>query len=833
MKYKDITLKKYQIIKHIINKYAESHENVSPEISYDKNTKVLDISGISKPISFSTESIGIIPKGAYEVVGQVIRSKTSEGYIDKNGMKIYDSAQRMQRIFNIANTNKQEVFDFINEHSKSSYCSCCGTNRDRNKLFYIRRVDTPDKMYQVGSRCIKEYFDTSYFDLMKEISNIIEHQGKILPRQLSDYNLVDYLALYCLFIKTTNNMKACGQKIIEILDSCEDVTETQWASEFLAQKATNFDKISAIAKFYTAYPNYVREDNMFAVKTVQSMADMLADNLDVDPYYSKSNCLNVAKMYTSLLQDYASDYRKYKIDLFKYNAYLVETALSNTWKEYNRTSCNLTFNLAGHVFNINLSNALLPIKIVVPLNDEGNMVNEVKAECEIMALAKRVNESTAIKSQKNNIIDNLSKYKDKCLSRYSNFKPTITFKSSENNVIFFDYVDDPIVINIIDDLNQSELKLGTFINLAYTRQKVAAAYKEFSKKYIGKSVMAYTQPKQMNLQFSCNYAERQFISHWPKDAGSLKINSYVNVIDAANKNIAIQYNNSLVTLVLPVNNIGIISGADYDISLRIQTFISRELGLPMPKVTKVKAPKTDEDIVASRPKKNVTRLFNSLGASAKNLVSLRKVNVLNDLNAGTLGVSVKDIGRIHFSTENGSIISKDDTYKGRIELDGHRISYNKQFDKKTFINSVHALEYLVFLSDENSNLLCNREVSSTKFGTSYTYKHELICGNCKGNLQFRIIHNGEKCILKYSPKFVLETTLGESKVCCMINLNFSEDCWKHIQSGNIILSDIQQSSNVLHGQKNNYVISGTVWIDKGEPQKIPNEMFTRLTGINL
>lgn len=831
MKYKDITLKKYQIIKHIINKYAESHENVSPDISYDKNTMVLDISGISKPISFNTESIGIIPKGAYEVVGQAIRSKTAEGYIDENGMNIYDSAQR---IFNIANTGKQEVFDFINEHSKSSYCSCCGTSRDRNKFFYIRRVDAVAEIYQVGSSCIKEYFDTSYFDLMKEISDVIEYSNSISHYQFTDYNLIDYLSLYHLFIKRESNIKSRAKKVVEILDSCYDISETSWYDEFISQKAADVKNILAISKFYAEYPNYIREDNAFAVKTIQSMAEMLTDNLDIDPYYSKSNCLNVAKMYTSLLQDFANDYRKYKLDLFKYNAYLVETALSNIWKEYNRTSYNLTFSLEGHVFNVSLLNALPPIpknvKIVVPLDDEGNMVDEIRSKSEITALAAKVNESIVIKSQKNNVIDNLSKYKDKCLSRYSNFKPTITFKSSESSITFFDYTDDPIVINIIDDLNQTELRLGTFINLAYTRQKVATAYKEFSKKYIGKSVMAYTQPKQMNLQFSCSYAERQFTSHWPKDAGSLKITSY---IDATNKNIVIQYNDSLGTLKLPVNNIGIISGADYDISLRIQTFISRELGLPMPKVTKVRAPKTDEDIVASRPKKNVVKLFNSLGASAKNLISLRKVNILNDPNAGTLGVSIKDIGRIHFSTENGNIINKNDTYKGRIELDGHRISYNKQFDKKTFINAVHALEYLVFLSDENSNLLCNREVNSTKSGTSYTYKQELTCGGCKGNLQFRIIHNGEKCILKYSPKFVIESTVNENKIYCMINLNFSEDCWKHIQSGSITLSDIQRSSNILHGQENNYMISGAVWIDKNEPQKISNDMFTRLTGITF
>ena len=153
---------------HKLESQVLKDDNVHPNISYDKAEKLLEISGISKPINFNTESIGIIPKGAYEVVGQVIRSKTDDGRIDKDGMNVYAPGQR---IFNIANNSREEVFDFISENSRSSYCACCGTSRERNKLFYIRRIDIPDSMYQIGSSCIKEHFDTSYFDLMKDISN--------------------------------------------------------------------------------------------------------------------------------------------------------------------------------------------------------------------------------------------------------------------------------------------------------------------------------------------------------------------------------------------------------------------------------------------------------------------------------------------------------------------------------------------------------------------------------------------------------------------------------------------------------------------------------------
>lgn len=829
MKYNNITIKKYQIIKHIINKYAENHDDVQPNINYDKNTKILEISGISKPINFSTESIGIVPKGAYEVVGQVIRSKTDDGHVDKNGMNIYNS---VQRVFNIANNNRQEVFNFIEENNRSSYCACCGTNRDRNRLFYIRRVDMSGKIYQVGSRCITEYFDTSYFDLMKDISNVVEHEGRGSDYQFSDYNLLDYLALYCLFIKTTDNIKMCSKQVVEVLDSCEDVSETKWASEFLAQKATNFDKISAIAKFYSAYPNYAREDNMFAIKTAQSMADMLSDNLDVDPYYSKSNCLNVAKMYISLLQDYANDLRRYTKDLFKYNAYLVETALSDIWKEQNHTSCKLNFSLDGHVFHITVVNAsvlaLKNIKIVVPLNDEGNMLDEIKAKTELLSLSSKLNELQISKSQKSTVVDTLSKHRDMCLQRYHNYKPTITFKGSESTVTFFDYTDDPLVIKIVEDIEQSKVSLAAFINRAYTRQKLTAAYKEFSKKYTGTAAMAYTQSRELNLQFSCVYAEAQLNASLPQGTSLWKLDSYV---DAANKNVVIQCNRS--SLKMPVNSIGMISGSDNDITIRIQTLLSEELGLPSPRVKKVREPKTDEDIIKSRPKKNVTRLFNSLGASAKNLISVKKVNVLNDITATTLGVSVKDIGRILFSIENGEVMHKNDNYRGKITLDGHSLAHGKEFDKTTFINAVHALEYLVYLSDKDNKLLCSREVNSLKRGTNYTYKYNVSCGDCKGNLQFRIFHDGEKAVLKYSPKFVAEKEIDGDKVTCAININFSEDCWKNIQVGILKVSDLQQSNRVVQGQRNNNVVSGTVWINNGESQKLTNTLFTELTGIHI
>ena len=831
MKYSNITLKKYQIIKHIINKYAESHDNVTPNIQYDKDTKILDISGISRPISFSTESIGIIPKGAYEVVGQVIRSKTADGHIDKNGMNVYDSAQR---VFNIANTNRQEVFDFISENSKSSYCSCCGTARDRNKLFYIRRVDTSDKMYQVGSSCITEYFDTSYFDLMKEISNVVEQENRIPKSQFADYNLIDYLTLYCMFNKTSGSMRECNKTVVEILDSCEDVSETQWAGEFLLQRTELFEKILTIARFYTEYPNYILDDNVFAIKTVQSMAEMLEGNIDIDPYYSKTNCSNVAKMYISLLSDYASDYRRYTKDLFKYNAYLTEAALTDFWEEHNNTSAKLHFELAGHIFNISIVNAisskLKNIKIVVSLNNDGTMADESKAKSELLDLASKVNESDVNKVKKNSIVEELNKYREECLSRYPNFKPTIVIKHDESNIGVYDYGNVPLVIKYSEDIEQAKSKLSTFINVSYSRQKLNTAYKDFSKKYLGKLTMAYTQSWKMNLQFSCYYAETEFTSNWPQGKSLTNVSSYV---DKTNKNVVIQYNNALSSLKLPVNSIGTICGADNDINIRIRTFIAKELGLELPKVRKERTPKTDEDIIRTRPKKNVSRVFSAAGTSLKNLATLRKVNLLNDLSSKTVGVTVPNVGKILFDIEKGDVVYKKDKYAGKIVLDSHTVSDQRKFDKKTLLNAVRVLEYLTFLSDENGTLQGTREVTTTKTGTNHTYKYEVTLGKCIGNIQFRISHIGDTCIIKYAPKFVIEKTLDGDKVGCIINLNFSEDCWKDIQQGILKFNDLQRGVSVLNGQKNMNLISGSMWINNDEPQKLTNAMFTQLTGITI
>jgi len=564
------------------------------------------------------------------------------------------------------------------------------------------------------------------------------------------------------------------------------------------------------------------------------MAEMLKDNIDVDPYYSKSNCLNVAKMYLSLLSDYAIDYRKYTRDLFKYNAYLVETTLTDMWNESNTSPYKLNFNLDARVFNITvINNKSIPvknIKIVVPLDNSGNMINESKSKSELLDLLARINKATAVKSKKNDVMDILNKYKDECIARYSNFNPAIVLKHDASTIRFFDYANEPLVVNIIDDIEQSKVKLSTFINTLYVRQNLGNAYREFSKKYNGKPVMACMQPKQMNLQFSCEYIEKQFKSNWPEDKVLSRISSHA---DTAGENIKVYYNKSQSLLKFPVNSIGIVSGADYDITVRIKTFIAKELGLPDNFYRNIRPPKSAEDKLKNRPKKNVTKLFASIGASASNLVSLRKINVLNDISGNTLGVSAKGIGKILVTIEDGNPICENDIYRGRILLDGHLVSDSKTFDKKTFKNAVHALEYLAYLSDDSNKLMCSIDITPTKRGNYYTYKHPLSFGNCTGVLQFRIVQENDKFALKYSPKFVVEKTLGEDKVSLAMRPNFNKECWEDIQQGILKLGDLQRGSGVINGQKNNNLICGTMWINDGEPQQITNEMFTQVTDINI
>ena len=191
MKYGNVTLEKYQIMLHMVNIYAKKHEGVKPEFNYDPKTQTLEIGGISKPITFQTNTIGEVPAGEYEVVGEAVLSKDAKGKTDINGMNEYKPS-----IVDVA--NYPEVFDFIDMHRCSTSCACCGTNRERNDFFYIRRIDDSNHdMFQVGSSCIDNYFDRSYFKLMKDLYGVVNESNYSAVRsKTKDCNLTQYMATF-------------------------------------------------------------------------------------------------------------------------------------------------------------------------------------------------------------------------------------------------------------------------------------------------------------------------------------------------------------------------------------------------------------------------------------------------------------------------------------------------------------------------------------------------------------------------------------------------------------------------------------------------------------
>lgn len=392
MKYKNITVDKYQIIQHIINKYAAMHSGVKPYLTYDKETKILDIGGISKPINFNTESIGAVPKGAYEVVAQAVRSKTNKGVIDKNGMTIYENTER---VFNIVENKRQSVFDFIDSHQGSSHCACCGTNRDRINFFYIRRLDNNDEMYQVGSSCISEHFDTSYFDLMKDISDAVDSDDKALRSKIKDYNLIDYMALYMALSEDITNVANCHKQVATLLDDSSHIS-FDLIYKYLEQKDKIMKEIAEIAMFYTNYSGYVHDDILLDVKTIQSMHEMVAGNISVDPYYSKTHCVQVVKSYLSLLDRYEVDSRQFKVDLFKYNANLVQTQLLQWWRENAMAEYKIEFTLYKHLLQGQISNSDDPIiqilSLDIELDDSGKLLDEQKALADMQQLVSTINQ---------------------------------------------------------------------------------------------------------------------------------------------------------------------------------------------------------------------------------------------------------------------------------------------------------------------------------------------------------------------------------------------------------------------------------------------------------
>lgn len=827
MKYKNITKTKYQIIQHIINNYAEKHKGIKPILSYDVLTEILDIGGISKPINFSTESIGIVPQGAYEVVAQAIRSKDDLGHISDDGMTIYGSATR---VYNLVDINRQEVFDFINKNSTSSYCACCGTNRDRNNFFYIRNVDNDHQMYQVGSSCITSHFDTSYFDLLKDISDAIDSDDVILQRKFKDYNLLDYLALYNVFSETANTIAQCNKYVIDVIGSLSVTIDTNLLTKYHQQKSIIAENISAISEFYSAYPDYVKEDKALAIATIQSMHSLVMDDISTDPYYSKTHCMQVVKQYTDVLVTYTADLRKYKCDLFKYNAHLSQNKLIEIWRNKAKSDYQISFSLNKNTLSGKVTSTDHPIVnnlvIDVHLTDTGVFVDNNKAISDMHQFVNNINLLLTARSNWNSSVDELLAYKKECIDRYRHNKPDIMQDTAMESITFFDRIHVPVVIKSdkngcpICGMDIAKQNIAALVNSSYVCNDLIHAYEKFSIRYFGTPQYACNMPKDINLKFNCEYLNHKYSNSVPN--ANPKFCAYINTKTSA---IWIDYGKS-VPLKLYTNTLGILSGADFDIDLKVMTFVNLENGLPAPKRYKLKDQTSEEEKALSRPNKLVKRIFSQFrDVYCANFFSGSNVHIVNN-NTGSCGVS-SSLGKVLFQLNSGNVVyfdKQNKLFKGKIKIDGYNLAPGNIFDTQTFTRSIHALEYLVKLTVKNQPLYTKstKVVGNTK---SYTYSHTITCGKCKGLLEFVITETEGKYSINQTPRFVFAAKINGVPTLGTMHPTFSPECWKHIQSGILEIDDIKKSHT------NNF---GSIWLECNKTYVPMNfDVFSYVTGLQL
>ena len=280
MTYNNIDVEKYQIMLHMVNVYAKKHEGIKPQFKYDRNTQTLEIGGISKPITFQTNTLGDIPAGEYEVVGEAVTSKTADGKTDINGMQNYKKS-----IVNVS--NYPEVFDFINMHRNSTNCACCGTKRERNDFFYIRRADDPNhNMYQVGSSCVDNYFDKSYFKLMGDLSNVADESDRTVVRgKTKDCNLISYISEYLYYRYKAESVTEAHKNAVAYSNGDKNIDP-----ELKDDLKNSIERVLTYTRKYD-----VGEENKPALKTIQEMARMLNSDENTDPFYSAAHCKEIGK----------------------------------------------------------------------------------------------------------------------------------------------------------------------------------------------------------------------------------------------------------------------------------------------------------------------------------------------------------------------------------------------------------------------------------------------------------------------------------------------------------------------------------------------------------
>jgi len=617
-----------------------------------------------------------------------------------------------------------------------------------------------------------------------------------------------------------------------VLDTigCLPTASIDLISKYRNQLIIDAKNISAISAFYVAYPDYMQKDNVLAIKTIQSMNDLVNGNINVDPYYSKTYCMQAVKQYLDVMAAYKQDLKRYNYDLFKYNANLAQNQLLQIWRDNAQADYRVSFSLNNYTLSgrINATdNATVnALGIDIQLSDTGEFVDEIHAISDMKHFISTINELLTAGDRWSTTVRELLQWKTQCVDRVKADKPQIFVEKTNSSLTLYDYISSPLIITSdksgqpVNGMDNTKQLISALVNNSYLRNDLNLAYKKFSTKYFGTENYAHKVPKDFNLSFNCEYLNNKYRSSVPK--ADPKFNAFISKDASA---ILIEYGKA-IPLKFATTKLGIISGADYDIDLKVRTFICAENGLPLPSRAKPRDKVSDEVKLKNRPQKYVKRAFASGGVSSKILLSDKSVTLVNNAE-GTCGVtaSIPGKNKILFKFTQGiPEYDKNDTsvYLGKIYLDGYKVSDTGTFDRKTLINATHALEYLVKLTDD-SKPKYKKKVKAGSNSITYHYSYPLSCGRCSGTLEFSIVDIDGTCIIKSSPKFTFTGISNNQPVTALVNLTFTEECWDHIQSGELEYTDIS-----LSGAK---YISGSVWIGSTDIQKITRKLFTDLTGL--
>ena len=317
MQFDNVTVEQFRKIKHYVKQYSIKHPDLTPTLSYDKETKTLTLELPEDALNFTTKSMGDIVAGTYDVVGEIILSRNDQQKVDPNGMTAY-------RLLDI--TVSPGLKQFIDKHHESLYCACCRAKRNRNNFFYIKRTDVPDgKYYQVGSSCISNFqIDRSYMALINRIeAELNESDTDRVRSEWKDLNLVNYMINAILlnnislpllknpspyifndveidiktnFDKKDKTIKTLARKITEAQLNLDDkykdiVVSTTYHEKYDQMKDTLTEYLRKMLSSYQTSIWLAEHVSPEALETIIEFNKMLDDNEpDVDPWFAANDC---------------------------------------------------------------------------------------------------------------------------------------------------------------------------------------------------------------------------------------------------------------------------------------------------------------------------------------------------------------------------------------------------------------------------------------------------------------------------------------------------------------------------------------------------------------